>query len=170
MTTLARTLLDCAPTMTSKARTRAVNDGLRSPYLTRAQLADVCARNPRHPGTKLLRPFVQSPTGPTRSQFEDAFLDFCARYDLPRPLVNTVVCGFEVDALFAPERVIVELDGWDFHNDRRAFENDRARDADLLTAGFVTIRITWERLHNAPHREAARLRRILAERSSQPRV
>ena len=66
------------------------------------------------------------------------------------------------------ERVIVELDGWDFHNDRRTFEADRSRDADTLVAGFVTIRITWERLHEHPCREAARLRRILASRASEP--
>jgi very-short-patch-repair endonuclease len=167
-TSLARTLLDCAPSLTNKALTRAVNDALRSPYLARAQLADVVERNPRHPGTKLLTPFVRTPTGPTRSQFEDAFLDFCAKHDLPRPKVNTTVCGYEVDALFEQERVIVELDGWDFHNDRRSFEADRARDADTLEAGYVTVRITWERLHENPRREAARLKKILASRASAP--
>ncbi len=165
-TRLARTLLDCAPTMTKRALTRAVNDALRSSHLSHAQLADVCARNPRHRGTKLLRPFVERPTGPTRSQLEDAFLEFCRRYGLPLPRVNVVVCGYEVDALFERERVIVELDGWDFHNDRRSFERDRAKDFDTLLAGFVTVRITWERLHKHPRREAENLKRILASRAS----
>ncbi|HXO08976.1 MAG TPA: type IV toxin-antitoxin system AbiEi family antitoxin domain-containing protein [Solirubrobacteraceae bacterium] len=164
---LARTLLDCAPSLGDKVLTRAVNDALRSPYLTHAQLAEVVKRNPRHRGTKLLNPFVQSPTGPTRSEFEDAFLEFCAKYGLPRPKINTIVCGYEVDALFERARVIVELDGWDFHNDRRAFEADRSRDADMLQAGFVTIRITWERLRDHPRREAARLQTILASRASE---
>ena len=64
--------------------------------------------------------------------------------------------------------MIVELDGWDFHNDRRSFEADRARDADTLEAGYVTVRITWERLHESPRREAARLKKILATRASAP--
>jgi predicted transcriptional regulator of viral defense system len=166
-TSLARTLLDCAPSLGDKVLTRAVNDALRSPYLTHAQLAEVVKRNPRHRGTKLLNPFVQSPTGPTRSEFEDAFPEFCAKYGLPRPKINTIVCGYEVDAFFERERVIVELDGWEFHNDRRAFEADRSRDADTLQAGFVTIRITWERLRDHPRREAVRLQAILASRASE---
>ena len=78
------------------------------------------------------------------------------------------MCGYEVDALFERERVIVELDGWEFHNDRRSFERDRAKDVDTLLAGFVTVRITWERLHKHPRREAESLKRILASRASEP--
>jgi very-short-patch-repair endonuclease len=167
-TSLARTLLDCAPSLARKTLTRAVNDALRTPHLTHAQLADVVLRNPRHPGAKLLTPFTQTPTGPTRSQFEDAFLEFCATHGLPRPKVNAVVCGYEVDALFEHHRVIVELDGWEFHNDRRSFERDRARDADTLQAGYVTVRITWDRIRDNPGREATRLKTILASRASEP--
>jgi Protein of unknown function (DUF559) len=162
VTSLARALLDCAPSLTRLTRT--VNDALRCPHMSRAQLADVVIRNPTHAGVKLLRPFVAAPTGPTRSEFEDRFLPFCQRYELPQPLVNTILCGYDVDALFPAERVIVELDGWDFHNDRAAFERDRNRDADLLAAGFVTVRITWQRLVERPAAEAARLHRILAMR------
>ena len=167
-TSLARTLLDCAPSMTDKSLNRTVNDALRSPYMTKTQLADVCERNPRHPGTKLLKPFVQSRTGPTRSEFEDAFLRLCEHYGLPRPAVNTIVCGYDVDVLFARERLIVELDGYDFHNDRQSFETDRLRDADTAEAGYLTVRITWDRLRRQPRREADRLRRILASRAPEP--
>ena len=72
--------------------------------------------------------------------------------------------GYEVDALFAAQRLVVELDGWEFHKGRVAFGDDRDRDADLLDFGYETVRITWDRLHETPEREAARLRRILARR------
>jgi very-short-patch-repair endonuclease len=78
--------------------------------------------------------------------------------------VNTRAVGYEVDALFRPERLIVELDGWDFHGTREAFESDRDRDAETLAAGFETVRITWERLKSDPEREAARLHAILVAR------
>jgi very-short-patch-repair endonuclease len=71
------------------------------------------------------------------------------------------VAGYEVDVLFRQQRVIVELDGYDFHAGRAAFERDRERDANLLAAGYRTIRITWERLQRAPEREAARIMAIL---------
>ena len=100
----------------------------------------------------------------TRSEFERAFLRFCGRFGLPRPLTLPTVHGYEVDALFADHRLIVELDGWDYHADRVAFANDRERDAFMLDHGLVTVRITWERLHEAGEREASRLHRILARR------
>jgi very-short-patch-repair endonuclease len=71
---------------------------------------------------------------------------------------------YTVDALFAAEKLIVELDGYEFHSDRAAFESDRDRDADTLAAGFATVRITWYRIHETAVREAARLHRILAGR------
>jgi very-short-patch-repair endonuclease len=83
---------------------------------------------------------------------------------LPRALTLAIVHGYEVDALFAEQRLVVELDGWEFHRGHVAFDDDRDRDADLLDFGFETIRITWERLHETPEREAARLYRILARR------
>ncbi len=164
VTSPARTLLDCAPRLTKAGLTRAVNDALRSPFLTRSQLAEVCRRCPRHPGARLVSRFIDASGGPTRSELEDSFLAFCERFALPTPRVNTIVAGYEVDALFEAERVIVELDGWDFHQGRDSFESDRNRDADTLAAGFATVRITWQRMTTTPVKEADRLSSILAAR------
>ena len=51
--------------------------------------------------------------------------------------------------LFPAQQVIVELDGYEFHGTRQAFERDRERDATTLAAGYRTVRITWERLTEA---------------------
>jgi Transcriptional regulator, AbiEi antitoxin/Protein of unknown function (DUF559) len=164
-TSPARTILDCAPGTPSRQLTRLVNDTLHSPFLTRSQLADVCARFPTHPGATVLKPFVALTDGPTRSDLEDDFLAFCERYGFPRPEMNVRVAGHEVDAVFTAERLIVELDGWEFHHDREAFETDRNRDADTLAAGYSTIRITHARLHHQPNLEARRLKAILRDRA-----
>ena len=74
------------------------------------------------------------------------------------------VAGWEVDALFPREKVIVELDGWEFHSSRQSFEDDRERDACTLAAGFVTLRVTWTRIHARARREAVRLHQILRQR------
>lgn len=163
-TSAARTLLDCAPLIAPGRLPRLVNDALLSPWLNREQVADICARCPRHPGARLLAPFVTLTDGPTRSEFEDLFISFCERHRLPRPLINTRVAGHEVDALFPAQRLIVELDGWRFHSNREAFESDRDRDADTLAAGHPTVRVTWERITQTPAREAERLRAILRRR------
>lgn len=163
-TSLARTLLDCAPGTDPQRITRLVNDALLSPYLTESQLGSAVARFARHPGAALIRPLITDSPGVTKSELEDCFLEFCATYGLPRPLVNVRVAGHEVDALFVAERVIVELDGRRYHRSDSTFETDRDRDADTLQAGYPTVRITHRRLTTEPAREAARLHSILEQR------
>lgn len=166
VTSPARTLLDSAPKMTQKALTRALNDLRLKGYLNVSDLVELLVRSPRHPGARRLRPFAHSEQGPTRSGFEDAFHAFTERFDLPEALVNTTLHGFEVDAYFPHQGVVVELDGWDFHSSQYSFRRDREQDAELLAHGIVTVRITWDRLIDRPEREANRLRAILEQRSS----
>jgi very-short-patch-repair endonuclease len=71
-----------------------------------------------------------------------------------------------LDAYFPEHGLIVETDGWDFHKDQEAFEDDRERDADHLDHGFPTVRITRTRFEQSPDYEAARLKRILARLAS----
>jgi very-short-patch-repair endonuclease len=158
-TSPARTLLDCGPLLEPRDRARTISDALHGPFVTQSQLADVRHRFPGHPGAKLLDPFLDGNL--TRSPFEDDFIAFCRRHNLPRPQVNVRVAGHTVDALFQEHQLIVELDGWEFHKDRVAFETDRRRDADTLEAGYRTLRITWERLHECADAEVRRLRRML---------
>jgi very-short-patch-repair endonuclease len=172
VTTVQRTLLDMACRMSKKTLTRAVNNALNSPYMTEAQLGELLERNRTHPSARRLKRFVDPGQGLTRSELEDALLDFCRRHDLPRPRTNVPVNGYLVDALFEAEQLIVELDSWQFHSSRSAFETDRTRDADALALGIPTVRITHERLESDPEHEADRLKTILdaarATRDGQP--
>lgn len=158
MTSPARTILDCAPALTDKQLSRAVNAGRRRIGLRPWHLADIIGRSPRHPGARKLKPFLESTGGPTRSEWEDFFPAWCEQHRLPPPVMGAIVAGHEVDALFPDERVIIELDSWEFHQDRGSFESDRDRDADTLAAGHLTVRITWGRM---TAKEAARLHEIL---------
>jgi predicted transcriptional regulator of viral defense system len=164
VTTPARTLLDSAPRLNDRALKRAVNNALNSLWLTEDQLAETLARHPTAPGAKRIAKLLGMPGTPTRAEWEDDFPAFCATHSLPAPVMGAPLCGYLVDALFVAERVIVELDSWDFHKSKIAFETDRERDAETLAQGFVTIRMTWERIVQAPHREATRLQTILAKR------
>ncbi len=167
VTSPARTLLDCAPSLSDRALSRAVNEALRRKLVRRGELADVVDRFPRHSGARRLAPFATADDGPTRSGWEDDFPAFCRRFGLPEPVMAARVAGYEVDALFPREKVIVELDGWQFHSSRQSFEDDRERDACTLAAGHVTVRLTWERMHARGRREAARLEAILTHRRDQ---
>jgi hypothetical protein len=159
VTSPARTLLDHAPSLGDIPLARTFNDALLSNYLHRADLAELLHRSPNHPGTRRLWPLVDTSGNSTRSELEDAFAEFCRRFELPWPEIDTRSTGNEVDALFRREQLIVELDGYPFHSDRAAFERDRDRDAEKLAAGIATVRIT-----RRPEREATRLHAILARR------
>ena len=108
VTTPHRTLRDLHRVLDPASLTRAINE---------ARLAHL----------------IKDSRTPTRSVLEDAFLAFLDRHGLPRPEVNQIVAGYEVDMLWRDQRLIAELDGRAFHQD---FEADRDRDADLVTAGF----------------------------------
>jgi hypothetical protein len=168
ITSPARTALDLAARLPDHQLKRAVNDARLDPdiRLTLAQLADVIERYPRHPGVKRLKWFVEKgPRNPTRSGYEDEFPEFCDKYDIPQAAINDVVAGIEIDAYYESERLAVELDGWESHSGRAAFERDRERDATLLDEMHIpTLRITKERYEADPGREAARLKRILEHR------
>ena len=163
VTTLARTLLDLADILDAKALTRAVNEARLHHRAVTTELAALIGRSPGRATTRLGDLLDH---GPTRSTLEDDFLAFAARHGLPAPEVNQVVAGYEVDMLWRAHRLVVELDSRTHHEHR--FEEDRDRDADLLTAGFPVLRITPGRLSLNPDREAARLKATLAAQGSGP--
>jgi hypothetical protein len=168
VTSPARTLLDTAPRLTPRSLNRAVKQALVSPWLTDHQLADTIARNPHHPGAKLLAPYAN--TQLTHPGLEHDFLDFCKRHNLPTPQTNVRVAGYTVDAYFPNHRLIVELDSHAYHLNPVSFETDRDRDTDTLKAGIATVRITHDRITATPDKEAERLRTIIAQRhNAEPR-
>jgi very-short-patch-repair endonuclease len=164
ITSPARTLLDLAPTLDDRALRRALDDARLSGQLRLPALGDVLERFPRHPGARRLRELLAEDPGPTRSEFEEAFLVFTQQHGLPRPQMNVRVAGYEVDALFVEEGVVVELDGFAYHRSRASFERDRDKDADLAAHDLVAVRVTWQRMRRRAGREAQRLHRILERR------
>ena len=72
--------------------------------------------------------------------------------DLPGPVFHHVLAGHEVDFAFPEHKVAVELDGWEDHGRRQAFESDRARGVSLAVGGWVVLRFTWWAITNRPGR------------------
>jgi hypothetical protein len=162
VTSPARTLLDMTPRLTDRQLKRAFNRLRLDHRLTTEQLKEVLERFRRHPGAARLRPLAGIRHGPTRSRIERKFHAFCKRHGLPEPLLNVEIERVEVDAFFPDHGLIVEVDGYDVHSGPASFETDRDRDATMLALGLPTVRITEERIDNAPDAEAARFRTILA--------
>lgn len=55
-----------------------------------------------------------------------------------------------VDLLIG-SRLVIELDGWEFHKSREAFEEDRRRDAQLVSMGYCVLRFTYRQLRRSWH-------------------
>ncbi len=89
-------------------------------------------------------------------------LALCRHHRLPQPVVNARVDRYEVDFLWADQGLIAELDGWESHGTRSAFEDDRERDARLSVLGYRIIRLTWRQIESDPRRVARTIRALLA--------
>ena len=63
---------------------------------------------------------------------------------------------------FPDAGLVVEADSWRYHKTRRAFEEDRARDALLAAHGYRTLRFTDRQLERDAHAVAATIRATLA--------
>jgi aryl-alcohol dehydrogenase-like predicted oxidoreductase len=127
-------------------------------------LSALCDRSPGRRGLKPLRALIADKTlyGPdTKRELEARFFEFCRAFGLPLPACNVLVEGFLVDAYWPEQHLIVELDSWQFHQGRAAFERDRERDSVLQAAGYRVVRITWRRLTEEPAAVAALLRALL---------
>ena len=138
-TTPARTLLDLAGVLPPHQLQRALNEAeirrLRGPQ----RLLD------RYP-TKRGRARLKAPAPRTRSDLEARFTTFLDDRRLPAPRTNVLIAGYEVDAAWPERKITVELDGWEYHRTRAAFEGDRRRDRRLAAAGWTVLRITWRDL------------------------
>jgi hypothetical protein len=164
VTSVARTLVDIAKLVSRRQLERAVEKAEILGLFDLAAVDALIARNPRRPGLPTLRAVLGDYLEPafTRSELERRFLDLCRAGGLPPPSANVFIAGFEVDAAWPDSRLVVELDGHEFHRTRAAFERDRVRDAALQVAGYRVLRITHRRLHKEPEALIAQVRTLLA--------
>lgn len=158
ITTPARTIYDLSGHESARLLERAVSEAVASGLMTTEDVSGLVRRYAGRPGGHLLRE-VLGEHGPrfTRSAAEARFLGLLERARLPRPMVNTIVAGYEVDFYWPDDRLVVEVDGFAYHASRQAFERDRLRDGDLSGAGHRVIRVTWRQLVGEPLAVAARL-------------
>ena len=152
-----RTLVDLADVLTISELERAISEAHRLGYVQRHGL-----RAPATPGRKGLVEVLRRGARMTRSQLERTLLGAIrAAADIPLPLANQLVEGYEADFYWPRHRVAVELDTYLTHGDRLTFERDRRKQTAYALAGIVMLRITEETLPSA----VADIRRLISDRS-----
>jgi hypothetical protein len=170
VTSVARTLFDLAEVVDLPRLETLWEEADRLKLLRLREVERICERGF---GRRALKPIhrllVQTvAVTRTRSPLEDRFQRFCRFYELPPHSTNVGVLGKEVDVLWPGPRLIVELDSWEFHRHRAAFQRDRARDTRLLVAGYRTIRVTHDRLDKEASILATEIRQLLRQASPHP--
>jgi very-short-patch-repair endonuclease len=100
-----------------------------------------------------------------RSEFERRMRRLLRDRGLPLPDSNPWVEVFEVDLVWPAQRVAVELDGYDTHRGRLAFERDRERSLELEARGYRVLRVSWRQFTQRPDRVLAALTTVLASRA-----
>ncbi len=164
VSTVARTLFDLAERSPAHELRGAWDEASRLRLLRVGEVAAAYERGYGRRARRHIRPFLlaeQRHVEDTASPLEDRFAAFVVAHRLPPPQTNVLVDGDEVDALWPAARLIVELDSWEFHAHRAAFETDRNRDTDHLLAGYRTVRVTHRRLSAEGDRLAAQIRTLL---------
>jgi very-short-patch-repair endonuclease len=177
VTTVARTLLDLAAVASKPVVARAFREAQieprprearAGPRVTLDAVAGLLDRHPGRRGNAIVRELLAGAgfgSGVTRSGLEAAFTRFLRRYSLPAPDRNfhmrVGALELEADCVWPDARVIVELDGRQFHDTATAFEEDRARDRALAAHGWTVVRVTWKQLQRDALQLARDLRRLL---------
>lgn len=166
VTSVALTLVDLAETLPAQALARAVHEAEVLRLFNGRELDRFNGRR----GAARLHALLQDPNlaGVTQEEFDDRFLHLCITHHLPPPRMHVHLAAgtrlLEVDALWADQRVCVELDGAQVHHTRRAFSSDRKRDLALAAEGYVTVRLTWAHVTREDARVGQQLSRLLCTR------
>lgn len=129
-----------------------IGAGLATGRVTERQIEEATERCLTRRGIRRVRAMLSQDGGArhSRSWGERRLLSLIREAGLPVPLTNRQLHGFQVDALWPDHKLVVEVDGWLFHRDRDAFENDRLRDATLVAHGYRVIRFTARQLRDEP--------------------
>ena len=170
VTSLARTLLDYAASATPTRLDRAIERAEERGLFDLRAVDDVLRRAGGHRGAGRLRRALEiyrPEPAFTRSRLELRFLELVQRSHLPNPSMNFQEGGYELDAYWPAERFAVELDMYETHGTRAAFERDREREENLLLQDIETIRVTGPRLKREPDEVLKRVEAHLERRRRQ---
>ena len=106
----------------------------------------------------------------TRSRFEKSFRNHVRNVGLPVPSMNFNLEGYELDAYWPELRFVVELDLYETHSTRAAFERDHVRQEELKLLGVEMIRVTRPRLQREPEAVMRNLATLLERRRGELRL
>lgn len=151
LTTVARTLVDLSGSFSVAQLGRMADRALRKGTLRlddlRKCVAGLAPARGRHP-TRIASVLRRRLRGyePGDSDLEMRFVRGLVAAGLPEPVLqHRITVGtrrYRIDLAYPEVKVAIEIDGWEYHGTRTAFDEDRARANDLVVAGWRVLRFT----------------------------
>lgn len=168
VTSPPRTVLDMAPLLGPYDLEVLVAEATYRGLASERELRDQLERNPGRRGVGALREVLELPGGPrrTRSEAERWMLRLLRSRGIEGYEVNARVAGHEVDFLWPDAALVLEVDGYDAHRGRVAFERDRLRWATLEAKGLAIMPVTGRQVRRDPDGVVERLLAALRLRAA----
>lgn len=170
VTARALTVLDAAALLGLGAGAQVADRALQTEMVTVEKLRETHARTAGRHGTTVGVQLIALAAGGARSWAERTLhtamraagvVGWCANARIVLPGYGRAVG----DVVFEEQKVVVEVDGWAYHRDLRAFLRDGPRQSALAAAGWVVLRTHWYELRADAAAFLARLRQTLWARS-----
>jgi very-short-patch-repair endonuclease len=151
ITTAERTIADLWPALDERARTKMLREALRLRSTTVHRLHAHLTQAPprRRPAilTRLIRRYERLQLHRCRSDAEAYAVDLIDRARLSIPGINHRIAGEEADLSWPTHRLILEIDGDQFHQDKT---EDARRTRAWRQAGWAVHRATSGNVFNHP--------------------
>jgi very-short-patch-repair endonuclease len=155
VTTVPRLLVDVGavlpPFIVERLVERACGRGLTTPVELRSMLDRVARRGRR--GCGALRHVLDTRALGDQvgeSELEEIFARLCRDYELPalsfQVWVRLAGKDRRIDFAIPDRKLAIEIDGYEPHSRREVFEDDRARQNQLVAAGWTVLRFTRRQL------------------------
>jgi hypothetical protein len=135
--------------------------------VTNEEFAAAVAALARHRGVHLVRSYLPLIAVGAASVAELLASSIFIRHGITGWKANALVRTARGDAksadfLFEQERLIVMIDGWAYHGDRRSFQLDRQDQNELVACGYTVLRFTYDDVKNRPEHVATQVRETRA--------
>jgi very-short-patch-repair endonuclease len=148
----------------------AIDNVLRSRQATLDQLWEVLGQLPRRRGNAARAAMLRDSRDEPWSEGERLLHRLLREHRITGWTTNSPIhvgaTTYFGDVVFERQRLIVEFDGWAYHGDRVAFENDRYRRNELEVAGYRVLNVTWRQVKEDPGWVIGCVRRGLGDRKA----
>jgi very-short-patch-repair endonuclease len=166
ITSPSLTLLDLAGVLAEDTLEAALHEARVQHLLTDNELRATLAAHPNRRGARALARLLNREGGikVTRSEGERRLLRLLRAHDLEPDASDVAVGPYTLDFFYRAERVALEYDSRQFHDNELRFTRDRRKIAYLAARDIVTVPLTAKDLAAGANRAMTDLKATLASR------